>query len=50
MMSLKRTLSLDPDAYETAAKTFQKLLSFEKEIGKNKYTDEAQPLLNALVG
>jgi tetratricopeptide (TPR) repeat protein len=45
----KKNPALDPDAYETAAKTFQKLLSFEKEIGKNKYTDEAQPLLNALV-
>jgi tetratricopeptide (TPR) repeat protein len=46
----KKNPSLDPNAYDTAAKTFQKLISFEKEIGKDKYTEEAQPLLNALVG
>lgn len=46
----KKNPSLDPNAYDTAAKSFQKLISFEKEIGKDKYTEEAQPLLNALVG
>ncbi|MBT8385403.1 MAG: tetratricopeptide repeat protein [Bacteroidia bacterium] len=46
----KKNPSLDPNAYDTAAKSFQKLISFEKEIGKNKYTEEAQPLLSALVG
>lgn len=46
----KKNPSLDPNAYDIAAKTFQKLISFEKEIGKDKYTEEAQPLLNALVG
>lgn len=39
----------DPTAYETAAKSFQELLAFEKESGKSKYTDEAQPMLNALI-
>jgi len=46
----KKNPSLDPNAYDIAAKSFQKLISFEKEIGKDKYTEEAQPLLNALVG
>ncbi|MET2984949.1 tetratricopeptide repeat protein [Aureibaculum conchae] len=36
-------------AFDTAAKAFQNLISFEKEIGKQKYTEEAQPMLNALI-
>lgn len=35
--------------YETAAKSFQDLLAFEKASKKSKYTKEAQPLLNALI-
>jgi len=40
----------DENAYDVAAKSFQDLLKFEKETGKAKYTKEAEPLLNALVG
>ena len=36
-------------AYDVATKAFQDLISFEKEIGKQKYTQEAQPMLNALI-
>jgi len=46
----KKNPSLDANAYDTAAKSFQDLLSFEKETGKPKYTKEAEPLLAALVG
>ena len=46
----KKNPSLDANAYDTAAKSFQDLFSYEKEIGKAKYTKEAEPLLNALVG
>lgn len=35
--------------YETAAKSFQSLLAFEKESGKAKYTKEAQPMLTSLI-
>jgi len=35
-------------AYTTAAKSFQDLIAYEKEIGKAKYTKEAEPMLNAL--
>jgi len=40
----------DENAYDVAAKSFQDLIKFEKETGKAKYTKEAEPLLNALVG
>lgn len=46
----KKNPSLDPNAYDVAAKSFQELLDYEKETGKPRYTKEAQPLLNALVG
>ncbi len=46
----KKNSALDANAYDTSAKAFQDLISFEKETGKAKYTKEAQPLLNALVG
>ncbi len=46
----KKNPALDANAYATAAKSFQDLLSFEKETGKAKYTKEAEPLLAALVG
>ena len=45
----KKKPSLDANAYEIAAKSFQELLNFEKETGKVRYTKEAQPLLEALV-
>lgn len=46
----KKNPSLDPKAYDVAAKAFQNLLNYEKQTGKSKYTAEAQPLLNQLVG
>lgn len=46
----KKNPALDANAYDKAAKSFQDLINFEKETGKPKYTKEAQPLLNALVG
>ena len=46
----KKNLALDANAYDTAAKSFQELINFEKETGKPKYTKEAEPLLAALVG
>ncbi len=45
----KNKPALAENAYDTAAKSFQELLDFEKKIKKSKYTAEAQPLLNALV-
>jgi len=45
----KKNPSLDAKAYDKAAKTFQELLDFEKKIGKAKYTEEAKPMLSALV-
>lgn len=46
----KKNPSLDANAYDVAAKSFQDLLKFEKETGKPKYTEEAEPLMSALVG
>jgi len=46
----KKNPALDANAYDTAAKSFQDLINFEKETGKPKYTKEAEPLLAALVG
>ena len=40
----------DAATYDTAAKAFQALLAHEKKSGKSKYTGEAQPMLNALIG
>ncbi len=37
------------ESYDTAAKSFQDLMSYEKETGKLKYTKEAEPMLNALI-
>jgi len=45
----KKNPALDANAYDIAAKAFQELISFEKETGKQKYTKEAAPLLNALI-
>lgn len=45
----KKNPALDANAFTTAAKAFQDLLKFEKDSGKEKYTQEAQPLLNALI-
>lgn len=36
--------------YEIAGKAYQQLFSYEKEIGKNRYTKNAQPMLEALIG
>ena len=35
--------------YKVAAKSFNDLMAYEKEIGKAKYTDKASPMLNALI-
>ena len=35
--------------YRIAAESFQKLMSFEKETGKKRYTDKAAPMLNAII-
>ncbi|QTE22819.1 tetratricopeptide repeat protein [Polaribacter cellanae] len=35
--------------YEDAAKAFNNLFSYEKEIGKSRYTKDAQPMLNDLI-
>lgn len=45
----KKKPTLDSNAYDVAANTFTELLDYEKKIGKAKYTEEAQPLLNALI-
>ncbi len=38
------------EAYQTAAKSFQDLIAYEKEAGKPRYTKEAEPMLNQLIG
>ncbi len=45
----KKQPNLAENAYETAAKSFQDLIAYEKEMGKNKYTSQAQPMLNSLI-
>lgn len=35
--------------YQAAADSFKALFSYEKEIGKQKYTKEAQPMFNTLI-
>lgn len=35
--------------YEEAAESFNKLFAYEKEIGKQKYSKDAEPMLNALI-
>jgi tetratricopeptide (TPR) repeat protein len=37
------------DNYEAAATNFNNLFAYETEIGKDKYSDDAKPMLNALV-
>ncbi|MCB0460491.1 MAG: hypothetical protein KDC74_10825, partial [Flavobacteriaceae bacterium] len=46
----KKNPSLDANAYDVAAKSFQDLITYEKETGKAKYTVEAEPMLNSLIG
>jgi tetratricopeptide (TPR) repeat protein len=46
----KKNPSLDANAYDVAAKSFQDLIAYEKETGKAKYTVEAEPMLNSLIG
>jgi len=41
----KAKASKDDAAYETAVKSFQELMAFEKETGKSKYSSEAGPML-----
>ncbi|MFP2994406.1 tetratricopeptide repeat protein [Spongiivirga sp. MCCC 1A20706] len=41
----KAQASKDDAAYETAVKSFQDLIAFEKETGKAKYSSEAKPIL-----
>jgi len=45
----KKNPALEANAYDIAAKSFQDLLNFEKETGKSKYSQEAEPLLATLV-
>lgn len=45
----KGTPSEANTAYDVAAKSFQDLMAFEKEKGKSKYTQEAEPMLNSLI-
>ncbi|CAL2095430.1 tetratricopeptide repeat protein [Tenacibaculum sp. 190524A02b] len=35
--------------YKTSAEAINKLIAFEKQIGKSKYTGEAQPMLNKMI-
>ena len=35
--------------YAAAANSFNDLFDFEKEVGSNKYSKEAKPMLNALI-
>ena len=46
----KKNPALDANAFDVAAKSFQDLIAFENQIGKQKYTEEAKPLLNTLIG
>jgi len=46
----KKNPSLDANAFDIAAKSLQDLIAFEKQTGKAKYTEEAQPLLTTLIG
>ncbi len=46
----KKNPAASKESYATAAKSFQDLLAFEKQSGKPRYTKEAQPLLNQLIG
>ena len=46
----KKNPALDAKAIDVAAKSFQDLIAFEKQTGKQKYTEEATPLLNTLIG
>ncbi|QOD61857.1 tetratricopeptide repeat protein [Polaribacter haliotis] len=46
---LKGQVLAGKNNYEGAAEAFNKLISYEKEIGKSKYTKEAKPMLNSLV-
>jgi len=46
----KKNPAASKELYGTAAKSFQDLIAFEKQSGKAKYTKEAQPLLNQLIG
>jgi len=45
----KKNPALDANAMDVAGKTFQDLIAFEKQTGKEKYTQEVQPLLTALI-
>ncbi len=45
----KKKPSLDANAFDIAAKSLQDLIAFEKQTGKAKYTEEAQPLLTTLI-
>ena len=46
----KKSPATAKESFATAAKSFQELLAFEKQAGKYKYTKEAEPLLNQLIG
>jgi tetratricopeptide (TPR) repeat protein len=45
----KKNPSNASGSYNTAAKSFQDLMAYEKQTGKAKYTKEAEPMLSALI-
>ena len=45
----KKNPALDANAFDVAGKSFQDLIAFEKQTGKQKYTVEAEPMLNTLI-
>ncbi len=38
------------ESYDMAAKSLQDLMAYEKETGKAKYTQEAEPIMTAIIG
>ncbi len=46
----KKNPANSKESYQTAANAFQDLIAYEKEAGKPKYSKEAEPMLNQLIG
>ncbi|MDB9723175.1 tetratricopeptide repeat protein [Polaribacter sp.] len=46
---LKAQAFAGENKYEAASNAFSNLFDFEKEVGSNKYSKEAKPMLNALI-
>ncbi len=45
----KEQPALDPNAYDVATEALNKLLDFEKKIGKHIYSNDAAPIFNTLI-